>query len=69
MEENKIALDQAGFRTVTYEASQADFRDFNERQIYDTLDAFMESLGLKSMAEAPQAEAAEDEPGLHGAGG
>ncbi|MDP6510235.1 MAG: 2-hydroxyacyl-CoA dehydratase family protein [Dehalococcoidia bacterium] len=69
MEENKIALDKAGFRTVTYEASQADFRDFNERQIYDTLDAFMESLGLESMAEAPQAEAAEDEPGLHGAGG
>jgi benzoyl-CoA reductase subunit B len=67
MMENKLALDQAGFRTVIYEASQADFRDFDERQIYDTLDAFLESLGLSSISETPQAEAADEAPGLHGA--
>jgi benzoyl-CoA reductase subunit B len=44
--EGRLAVSQAGIPNVTYEASQADCRDYDEAQITDRLDSFLESLGL-----------------------
>lgn len=44
--EAKLALEAAGIPTLLYEGSGYDPREFNEVQVMDRLDAFMESLGL-----------------------
>jgi benzoyl-CoA reductase/2-hydroxyglutaryl-CoA dehydratase subunit BcrC/BadD/HgdB len=44
--EGRLEVNQTGIPTVTYEASQADCRDFNEAQITDRLDSFFDILGL-----------------------
>lgn len=47
---NRLELQQAGIATMCYEGSNADPRDFTESQVVDSLEAFLESLGLKKMA-------------------
>jgi len=47
--EAKLALEEAGIPTLTYEASGYDPRDLAEAQVLDRLDAFMESLGLRRL--------------------
>lgn len=44
--EARLALQEKGVPTLVYEGSGYDPRDFNERQVLDQMDAFMESLGL-----------------------
>lgn len=46
MAEGRLALQDAGYPTMLYEASQADPRDFSESQVWDRFDSFLESFGL-----------------------
>mgnify|MGYP001606822850 FL=1 len=45
--ETKLACQQAGIPTMTYEGNMGDKREFDEAQTIDRLEAFMEGLGLK----------------------
>lgn len=47
--ESRLAQIQAGIPVVTYESNMTDKREFDETQVLDRLDAFMESLGLKKL--------------------
>jgi benzoyl-CoA reductase subunit B len=47
--ENRLALIKAGIPVLTFESNMADYREFDEAQILDRLDAFMQSLGLKKL--------------------
>lgn len=49
--EGRLALQEAGFPVATYEGNMADPREFDEAQVVDRLEAFMESLGLDKIAE------------------
>lgn len=44
--EARLALQENGVPTLVYEGSGYDPRDFNEAQVLDRMDTFMESLGL-----------------------
>jgi benzoyl-CoA reductase subunit B len=45
--ENRLALIKAGIPVLTFESNMADRREFDETQILDRLDAFMQSQGLR----------------------
>lgn len=45
--ETKLACQQAGIPTMTYEGNMGDKREFDEAQTIDRLESFMENLGLK----------------------
>ncbi len=47
--ETRVALINEGFPTMAYEANMADRREWDEAQVRDRLEAFMESLGLKRL--------------------
>ncbi len=59
MLEAKQAVQKAGIAVTTYEASQADPRDFDNAKIYDHLESFMESLGLSKLP--PEAQGGKEE--------
>ena len=59
MIEAKLAFHQAGIPCATYESSQADCRDFDQTQVYDGLDSFFESLGLRKLQLEGQKEETE----------
>lgn len=44
--EARLAIQKRGFPTLLYEVSSCDPRDFDEVQVTDRLDSFLESLGL-----------------------
>ncbi len=44
-------MDDAGIPNTIYEGSHADPRDFDEVQVLDRLDAFLEGMGLTKMDE------------------
>ena len=46
MLENRLALIEAGIPIVDYEGNAADRRDFDDAQVIDRLESFMESQGL-----------------------
>jgi len=48
--EAKIALEEAGFPTVSYESSNSDPRDFTPGQVTDRLESFLERLGLERLS-------------------
>lgn len=50
--ENRIGLNEAGIRTVTYEGNMGDDRDNDLNQVLDAVDTFMESLEIKRLASA-----------------
>jgi benzoyl-CoA reductase subunit B len=47
--ETRLALLRAGIPTMTYEGNMADKREFDEAQVIDRLESFMESLGLRKL--------------------
>ena len=47
--ENRLALIKAGIPVLTFESNMADRREFDETQILDRLDAFMQSQGLRKL--------------------
>ncbi|MFQ5826665.1 MAG: 2-hydroxyacyl-CoA dehydratase subunit D [Dehalococcoidia bacterium] len=47
--ETRLALIKAGVPTLTYEGNMADKREFDEAQVIDRLESFMESLGLSKL--------------------
>ncbi|MBI4288608.1 MAG: benzoyl-CoA reductase, bzd-type, subunit O [Chloroflexi bacterium] len=47
--EQRLALLKAGVPVTVYEGNSADKREFDENQVLDRLDAFMESLGMKKL--------------------
>ncbi len=47
--ETKLALDDAGVPTLTYEGNMADKREFDGAQVLDRLESFMENLGLNRL--------------------
>lgn len=47
--ENKLALNETGIPTMTYEGNQADARELDTNQIISRVDAFMESFGLSKL--------------------
>jgi benzoyl-CoA reductase subunit B len=49
--ENRLALINAGIPTMTYEGNMADEREFDEAQVLDRLDAFLESLGVSKQGD------------------
>ncbi|MDP7469969.1 MAG: 2-hydroxyacyl-CoA dehydratase family protein, partial [Dehalococcoidia bacterium] len=49
--EAKLLVDHAGIPNTIYEGSHADPRDFDEVQVLDRLDAFLEGMGLTKMDE------------------
>lgn len=50
MMEARLAFQEAGIPCTTYESSQADCRDFDATHVYDSLDSFFESLGLRKLS-------------------
>ena len=49
--EARLLLLKEGIPVIAYEANMADKREFDETQVIDRIDAFMESLGLKPLAD------------------
>jgi len=49
--ENRLALIREGIPVLTFESNMADHREFDEAQILDRLDAFMENLGLRKLTD------------------
>lgn len=47
--ENRLALIEAGIPTLVYEGNSADKREFDEAQVMDRIDSFMNSLGLQPL--------------------
>lgn len=47
--ESRLGQVEAGIPVVTYESNMTDKREFDEAQVLDRLDAFMESLGLRKL--------------------
>ncbi len=45
--ETRLAMLEAGVPVVTYEGNMADKREFDEAQVRDRIESFMESLGLQ----------------------
>ena len=45
--ENRLALQRGGVPVMAYEGNMSDSQEFEQAQVLDTVDAFMESLGLK----------------------
>jgi hypothetical protein len=44
--EARLALIDTGVPTMVYEANMADKREWDDREVRDRLDSYMESLGL-----------------------
>jgi benzoyl-CoA reductase subunit B len=44
--ESRLALSNKGIPVVTYEGNSGDSRDFDETQVVDNLESFLESQGL-----------------------
>ncbi|MEE8473383.1 MAG: benzoyl-CoA reductase, bzd-type, subunit O [Dehalococcoidia bacterium] len=49
--ENRLALVNAGIPTMAYEGNMADEREFDETQVLDRVDAFLESLGVSKQGD------------------
>ncbi|MBI4713111.1 MAG: benzoyl-CoA reductase, bzd-type, subunit O [Planctomycetes bacterium] len=49
--ENRLALQKAGFPVMTFEGNMGDEREFDETRTMARIDTFMETLGLKKLAE------------------
>ena len=49
MLENRLALIEAGIPVVAYEGNAGDKREFDETQVIDRLESFMESQGLRKI--------------------
>lgn len=47
--ENRLALAQAGIPVLTYEGNMGDRREFDQAQVLDRVESFMESLGMKRL--------------------
>ncbi len=50
--QSKLIVDEAGIPNTLFEGSHADPRDFDEVQVLDRLDAFLEGLGLARMEDS-----------------
>lgn len=48
--EQRLGLSDAGLPVLTFEGNFADKREFDERQVLDRLDSFLESMGLGKLA-------------------
>jgi benzoyl-CoA reductase subunit B len=46
--ENRLAIAESGIPVMTFEGNMGDEREFDEAKTQDRIDAFMETLGLKS---------------------
>jgi benzoyl-CoA reductase subunit B len=51
--EAKLLVDEAGIPNTMYEGAHADPRDFDEVQVLDRLDTFLEGLGLTRRDDSP----------------
>ncbi|MFQ5826535.1 MAG: 2-hydroxyacyl-CoA dehydratase, partial [Dehalococcoidia bacterium] len=47
--ENRLALLREGVPVMAYEGNMSDSREFEQAQVLDSIDAFMESLGLHKL--------------------
>lgn len=47
--ENRLALMESGLPVMTYEGNMGDKREFDEGQVLDRVDSFMERLGLRKL--------------------
>ncbi len=47
--ETRPALLKQGIPVMTYESDMADKRQFDEIQVFDQLDSFMENLGMTKL--------------------
>jgi benzoyl-CoA reductase subunit B len=47
--ENRLALFKEGVPVMAYEGNMSDSREFEQTQVLDSIDAFMESLGLRRL--------------------
>lgn len=52
--ELKMALQEMGIPSVTYEASSADQREYDQPRVMDRMETFFESLGLKKLEQEYQ---------------
>jgi benzoyl-CoA reductase subunit B len=58
-QEAKMAVQNMGISTMSFEASSSDPRDLSESQVVDQMDAFLSNMGLKPI-EAPGSAPAGD---------
>ncbi len=47
--ETKLAMQEAGIPVCTYEGNMADKREFDERQVIDSIEAYLEGMGLNKL--------------------